>query len=70
MEVHFTSEQEAKLAQLANQAGTNPESLVREAALQLLQREIPVRPDTGDLPIMRLGTMKSLHRRNIYHDFR
>jgi len=59
MEVHFTSEQEAKLAQLANQAGTNPESLVREAALQLLQREIPVRPDTGEL-----------HRRNIYHDFR
>jgi hypothetical protein len=36
MEVHFTSEQEALLAQLANKAGTNAEHLVKDAVLRLL----------------------------------
>jgi predicted transcriptional regulator len=35
--VHFTPEQEARLAQIARSAGTGPESLVKEAALRLLQ---------------------------------
>jgi predicted transcriptional regulator len=37
MEVHFTPEQEARLAQLARSAGTGPESLVKDAALRLLE---------------------------------
>jgi predicted transcriptional regulator len=36
MEVHFTPEQEAQLAQIANNAGTDAERLVKEAALRLL----------------------------------
>ena len=39
MEVHFTPEQEAKLAQLANTAGTDAKSLVKDAALRLLEEE-------------------------------
>jgi hypothetical protein len=43
MEVHFTPEQEAKLAQIANSAGTNAERLVKEAALRLLEEDARVR---------------------------
>ena len=38
MEVHFTPEQEAQLAQAARNAGTDAERLVKDAALHLLQR--------------------------------
>ena len=39
MEVHFTPEQEAQLAQIATHAGTDAERLVMDAALRLLQEE-------------------------------
>ena len=37
MEVHFTPEQEAQLAKIAVTAGTEPEALVRKAALRLVE---------------------------------
>lgn len=37
MEVHFTPEQEARLSQIANHAGTDTERLVKDAALLLLE---------------------------------
>lgn len=39
MEVRFTPDQEAQLAQIANQAGTDPEHLVKDAALRLLEQD-------------------------------
>ena len=39
MEVHFTPEQEAQLAQIASDAGTDAERLVKGAALRLLQED-------------------------------
>jgi predicted transcriptional regulator len=39
MEVHFTPEQEEQLAQIASTEGTEPERLVKEAALRLLQED-------------------------------
>jgi predicted transcriptional regulator len=39
MEVHFTPEQEAQLAQIAAKAGTNAEHLVKDAALRLLEED-------------------------------
>jgi len=36
MEVHFTPEQETQIAQIAASAGTDPERLVKDAALRLL----------------------------------
>jgi predicted transcriptional regulator len=39
MELHFTPEQEAQLAQIATQAGTDAERLVKEAALRLLEED-------------------------------
>jgi predicted transcriptional regulator len=39
MELHFTPEQEAQLAQIASQEGTDAERLVKEAALRLLQED-------------------------------
>ena len=39
MEVHFTPEQEALLAQIATTAGTDPKRLVKDAALRLLQED-------------------------------
>jgi hypothetical protein len=44
VEVHFTPEQEAKLTQIAANAGTDAERLVKDAALRLLDREIDVTP--------------------------
>jgi predicted transcriptional regulator len=39
MEVHFTPEQETQLSQLAREAGTDDERLVKDAALRLLAGE-------------------------------
>lgn len=39
MEIHFTPEQEARLAQIATTAGTDTERLVKEAALRLLEED-------------------------------
>jgi predicted transcriptional regulator len=39
MEIHFTPEQEAQLAQIATSAGTDPECVVRDATLRLLQED-------------------------------
>jgi predicted transcriptional regulator len=39
MEVHFTPEQEAQLAQIAAGAGTDPEALVKQATMRLLAEE-------------------------------
>lgn len=37
MEVHFTPQQEAQLAKIASSVGTDPEALVKDAALRLLE---------------------------------
>jgi predicted transcriptional regulator len=39
MEVHFTAEQETRLSQIANHSGTDPEQLVKNAALRLLEED-------------------------------
>ena len=39
MEVHFTSEQETRLEQIAAQAGTDAERLVKNADLHLLESD-------------------------------
>ncbi len=39
MEVHFTPEQEAQLSRVASNVGTDPEGLVKSAALRLLDEE-------------------------------
>jgi predicted transcriptional regulator len=39
MEVHFTPEQEAQLAQIATSQGTDTERLVKNAALRLLEED-------------------------------
>jgi predicted transcriptional regulator len=39
MEVDFTPEQTAQLAQIATKAGTDPAHLVKDAALRLLEEE-------------------------------
>ena len=52
MEVHFTPEQEAQLAQIATTAGTDPERLVKDAALRLLQEDAR----------FRAAVRKGLHR--------
>jgi predicted transcriptional regulator len=39
MEVHFTPDQEAQLADLAAVAGTDTERLVKDAALRLLEED-------------------------------
>ena len=75
MEVHFTPEQEAQLAQIATSAGTNPEHLVKDAALRLLAesaatRKAPQPTRANPLPVWHLGVMDSLHRRDIYDDVR
>jgi predicted DNA-binding protein len=50
VEVHFTPEQEAKLAQIAGYEGVEPARLVREAALRLIEegeRSPRVCPECG-----------------------
>jgi hypothetical protein len=69
MEVHFATEQEAQ-PQLATKTGTDAEHLVKDAVLRLLQEETHVPAARPELPVLNLGTMKSLRRRDIYDDVR
>jgi predicted transcriptional regulator len=39
MNIHFTPEQEAQLAQIATQEGTDAERLVKDAAVRLLEED-------------------------------
>jgi hypothetical protein len=39
MQVNFTPEQEAQLAQIARTAGTEPEAIVRDATMRLLDED-------------------------------
>jgi hypothetical protein len=68
MEVHFTPVQQAQLAQIASKAGTDPEHLVRDAALRLIEDEVLVRPAAPELPVLHLGVRGPLHRRDIYSE--
>ena len=43
MEEHFTPDQEARLAQIATNAGTDAEGLVKKAVLRLLEDEVTLR---------------------------
>ena len=54
MEVHFTAEQEARLAEIATTAGTDPERLVKDAALRLLQEDSRFRAAVRKLPEAKL----------------
>lgn len=46
MELHFTPEQEAQLEKIATSVGTDPERLVKDAALRLLQSQAHLCADT------------------------
>jgi hypothetical protein len=70
IQVHFTPEQEAQLAQLAAKSGTDAEHLVKDAALRLLEDETRLHDAAPELPVLHLGAMTSLHRRDIYDDVR
>ncbi len=71
MEVHFTPEQEAQLVHLATKTGTDAERLVKDAVSRLLLQEDASIPATApELPVLHLGAMKSLRRRDIYDDVR
>jgi len=43
MEVRFTPEQEARLSKIATQEGVDPEELVKDAALRLLEDDVRFR---------------------------
>jgi hypothetical protein len=68
MEVHFTPDQEAQLVRVATSAGTDPERLVKDAALRLVEDEGDLRVSASELPVWRLGTLGSYHRRDLYDD--
>lgn len=74
MEVHFTPEQEARLAQIATNVGIDAERLVKKAVLRLLEDEVGLRANVpqsnGELPLWHLGGVGPLHRRDIYDDAR
>lgn len=70
MELHFTPEQEARLAQLATKSGTDAEHLAKDAVLRLLEEESSIPGAPPRFPVLHLGTMKSLRRRDIYNDVR
>jgi hypothetical protein len=62
----FYPEQEAQLAQIATKEGTDAERLVKDAAWRLLEEDARFRADAPELPILHLGAMGALHRRDIY----
>ena len=70
MNVNFTPEQEAQIAQIATKAGTDAEHLVRDTVLRLLEQESQLPAGAPELPVWDLGAIGSLHRRDLYDDAR
>lgn len=70
MEVHFTPEQEAQLEQVATKTGTDPEALVKDVVLRLLEHETLIHAPAPELPVWHLGALGPFHRRDIYDDVR
>jgi hypothetical protein len=68
MEVRFTPEQEAQLAQIASSSGTDAEQWVRHNVLSLIKAEHQVVPLVPELPRWDLGAVDPLHRRDLYDD--
>jgi hypothetical protein len=68
MEVHFTPEQEAQLAQLASKVGIDAERLVKNVVLRLLGDDPNIQTTASELPIWRLGAVGPFHRRDLYND--
>jgi hypothetical protein len=68
MEIRFTPEQEARLAQLAIKSGTEAERLVKDAVLRLLEDETRFPAAAPELPVWHLGAVGPFHRRDIYDD--
>ena len=66
--VNFTPEQEAKLARFAAKAGTDPEHLLKAAALHLLENEARTAETAPELPVWHLGASGSFQRRDLYDD--
>jgi hypothetical protein len=50
MEVHFTPEQEARIAQVAATTGTDPEALVKDATMRLLDEDTRFRAAVMPMP--------------------
>jgi len=63
-------EQEARLAQIANNAGIDAERLARKTVLRLLEDEVglcaTVPQSNGELPLWHLGSEAPFHRRDIH----
>ena len=70
MEVHFTPEQEEQLAEIATKAGTEAEHLVKDAALRLLENGNHTHTPAPEFPVLHLGAVNSLRRRDLYDDAR
>lgn len=68
MEVHLTREQEAQLMQLAMDAGTDAEHLVKDLILCMLGAKAHLDAAKTELPIWHLGATDRFHRRDIYNN--
>jgi len=68
MEVRFTPEQEAQLAQIASSTGTDAEQWVRHNVLSLIKAGGHPAPLVPELPRWDLGAIGPLHRRDLYED--
>lgn len=66
MEVYFTPEQEAQIAEIATRAGTAPEDLVKGAVLRFLENESSFRAPVAELPVWHLGARGPFRRRDLY----
>jgi hypothetical protein len=59
MEVHFTPEQEAQLAQIATTAGIDAERLVKDAALRLLEGDAGFRAVSPGSVVSEMRALRS-----------
>jgi len=59
MEVHFTPEQEAQLAQLATTLGADAERLVKDAALRLLEGDAGLRAVPSDSVVAEMRALRA-----------
>jgi hypothetical protein len=59
MEVHFTPEQQAQLAQMAADQGIDAEHLVQSAALRLLQGETELQTEESQSLVERMRAIRA-----------
>ena len=68
MSIHISLETESRLVEEARKLGITVDAFLEKLIAERVAGASPAEPSAPKLPVLHLGPMGSLHRRDIYDD--